>query len=164
VSRRRHRPVARSRRRCGDESVAAAVARIDSGGEPGAALAAAGSAGDVFSPPSDEERARVSAALLEIARRPFEIDEPSRPGGVDWHDDDPDVIPERISEDESPLDLARRTQNRRERARSDLAYDSFAETLLGRGVVRLVPRAPKLPREWRTASGAKMTLRVGGSR
>jgi hypothetical protein len=63
-------------------------------------------------------RHRAFAALLEIARRPL-VDEPARRGGVDMHDDDPERIPERIDADESPLDLARRTQARRERVRRE---------------------------------------------
>jgi hypothetical protein len=62
-------------------------------------------------------RRRAFAELLELARRPL-IDEPARRGGVDMHDGE-DAIPERVSETESPLDLAKRTQARRERVRRE---------------------------------------------
>jgi hypothetical protein len=79
----------------------------------------------------EEQRRRDFEELLALARQPLvaAIDPPLRPGGTDWHEDEPDLIPETIPEDRSPLDLARETWLRRERRRREAMPPADGPTL-----------------------------------
>jgi len=79
------------------------------------------------------------AELLELARAPLVatgIDEPVRPGGIDWGEEG--AVPERVPRDASPWDILRRTQKRRERQRREEDRPTLPESsALPDGVYRL---------------------------
>jgi len=85
-------------------------------------------------------------AFLQAA--PF-IDAPARRGGIAWNDDDDEgAIPDRIPEDESPLDLSRRTWLRRERARRATTASASPSA----GLASLMAEVKRREAEWRRPS------------
>jgi hypothetical protein len=95
--------------------------------------------------------ARRTAREAFLKAAPFlEIDQPRRAGETDWHEGEEGEIPETVPADESPLDLARRTWLRREKARRDSSVTASAAPS---GLAGLMAEVKRREAEWRQSSG-----------